>query len=73
MAKTRTEPKHLLYDAARGGFLTAHGEWTEDKSKAGSFSDLATMIQFCLRHGMKDAELLIELGTGRNVRVPICS
>ena len=73
MAKTRTEPKHFLRDPASRRFLTVHGDWTDDKAQARSFADIASLIQFCLRHGMKDAELLIQLKSGRNVRLPICS
>jgi len=67
------DKKHQLYDAASGKFFVRDGEWTHDQSQASSFSDVASLIQLCLRYGLKDAQLLIQTGPGRHVRVPICA
>ena len=72
MAKGRNA-KHRLYDAASGKFFVRNGEWTHDESQASTFRDLASLIQLCLRYGLKDAQLLIQTGRGRRVRVPICA
>ena len=72
MAKGRNA-KHQLYDAASGKFFVRGGEWTHDESQASCFHDIASLIQLCLRYGLKDAQLLIQTGRGRRVRVPICA
>jgi hypothetical protein len=69
----KVDTQHRLYDPASRRFLTDKGEWTSDKQKASTFRDLAASIQFCLRHGIKDAEVLVQLSSGRDVRVPICA
>jgi len=71
MAKGRTL-KHRLYDAASGRFFVRNGEWTSDESAASTFQDLASVIQLCLRFGLKDAQLQVYTGSGRRIRVPIC-
>jgi hypothetical protein len=73
MECARIDTLHRLYDPASRKFLTANGEWTPDKQKASIFRDLASSIQYCLRHGIKDAEVLVKLSSGRKVRVPICA
>lgn len=65
-------PKHQLYDPASRKFFVRNGEWTPDKSRATTFGDLASLIQLCLRYGLKDAQLLVQTGPGRRVRLPIC-
>ena len=67
------DAKHQLYDAASGKFFVRNGEWTEDESQASTFQDLASIVQLCLRYGLKDAHLLIQTGRGRRLRVPICA
>jgi hypothetical protein len=73
MAQARNDTEHWLYDPTSKRFLTANWEWTPDKQQASTFSNLARSIQFCLRHGIKDAEVLIQLNNRRKVRVPICA
>ena len=73
MARSSPETKHLLYDATRRRFLTRTGEWTRDMAKSIVFRDLVSVVQFCLRHGFKDAEMLVQFASGRRVRLPICA
>ena len=56
MARRSLNAKHLLYDASTRRFLARTGEWTRDMAQAIVFRDLASVVQFCLRHGFKDAE-----------------
>jgi hypothetical protein len=73
MARRSHNAKHLLYDASSRRFFARTGEWTRDTAKAIVFRDLASVVQFCLRHGFKDAEAMIELDSGKRVRLPICA
>ena len=73
MARRSLNAKHLLYDASRRRFLARTGKWTRDMAKAIVFRDLASVVQFCLRHGFINGEALVEFGSGRTVRFPICA
>jgi len=72
MAKGRTL-QHRLYDAASGRFFVRNGEWTNDESAASTFHDLASVIQLCLRFGLKDAQVQVRTDSGRRIRVPVCA
>lgn len=73
MARHSLNAKHLLYDASTRRFFARTGEWTRDMAQAIVFRDLASVVQFSLRHGFKDAEALIELDNGKRVHFPICA
>jgi hypothetical protein len=72
MAKGRIL-KHRLYDAASGGFFVRNGEWTDDESAASTFRDVASVIQLCLRFGLKDAQVQVRTNSGRRIRIPVCA
>jgi len=71
MARARTLT-HRLYDGASGRFFVRNGEWTKDESAACTFQDVASIVQLCLRFGLKDAQLQVQTNAGRRIRVPIC-
>ena len=47
------------------------GEWTYDESQASCFHDIASLIQLCLRYGLKDAHLLIQTGKAKSLDVAV--
>jgi len=67
------QSKHRLFDTVRKKFFVCNGEWTEDESQASTFHDVASLVQTCLRHGLKDAQMLVQIGGRRRIRVPICA
>ena len=73
MASRSLNAKHLLYDASTRRFLARTGEWTRDMAQAIVFRDLASVVQFCLRHGFKDAEAVVQFDSGKRVRMPVCA
>jgi hypothetical protein len=71
MARARKDAEHRLYDPTSGRFYVRNGEWTDDESQASSFRDLVSVVQLCLRYGIKDAQMLVQVGRGPRRRVAI--
>lgn len=71
MAKARKDAQHRLFDPASGRFFVRNGEWTDDEAQASCFDDVVSLVQLCLRYGLKDAQMLVRTGRGPQKRVSI--
>jgi hypothetical protein len=63
----RPQPK--VFDAERG-FLCRDGHWTQQEADATFFSDMAGVVQICLRFGITSVILIIQNG-GTRIEWPL--
>jgi hypothetical protein len=71
LSKRRMEgSKHKVFAATRG-FLCRDGRWTQKEEDATLFSDLAGVVQLCLRFGIMSVVFISYTGSTR-VEWPLC-
>lgn len=49
-------------------FLTEDQQWTDDEAQAHDFQNTINAVGFCLNHSLKNAQILVRVGTAAGLR-----